>query len=101
MTQEEIYEIVSKVHEDPAYWLSNLRRFDAHQLAVFACGCETLLLHDLTPLQVRGVLERYPQVVDSLLAEKYDCALRSARAIVSQEYYKLTLPEAFRDKAAS
>ena len=101
MTQEDIYEIISKVHEDPAYWLSNLRRFDAQQLEVFACGCEALLLHDLAPIQVRGVLERYPQVVDSLVAGKYDCALRSARAIVSQEIYKLTSPEALLDKAAS
>jgi len=101
MTQEDIYEIISKVHEDPAQWLSNLRRFDARQLVIFACGCETLLLHDLTPLQVRGVLERYPQVVDSLLDEKYDSALRAARAIVAQEIYSLAPPEELLDKAAS
>ena len=83
MRQEEIFEILSKIHENPASWLSNLFPFSGRQLSMFACGCEVLLLHGVTPEQVRSTCEQNIQVVDFLVDGQCDRALRIAKALAS------------------
>jgi len=89
MRQEEIFEILSKIHEDPASWLSNLFPFSGQQLSMFACGCEVLLLHGVTPEQVRSMIEQNIQVVEFLVDGHCDRALRIAKALTSGSICKI------------
>jgi hypothetical protein len=84
MRQEEIFEILSKIHGSPASWLSNLFHFSGQQLSMFACGCEVLLLHGVTPEQVRWTIEQNKQVVVFLADGSYDKALWIARVLESE-----------------
>ncbi|MGB9451263.1 MAG: hypothetical protein WBV50_12000 [Candidatus Acidiferrum sp.] len=84
MRQEEIFEILSKIHKNPALWLSNLFYFSGQQLSTFACGCEVLLLHGVTPEQVRWTIEQNIKVVEFLVKGHYDKALWMARALTSE-----------------
>lgn len=84
MRQEEIFEILSKIHKNPASWLSNLSHFSGEQLSMFACGCEVLLLHGVTPEQVRWTVEQNSKVVDFLVQGHYDKALWIASALASE-----------------
>jgi hypothetical protein len=84
MRQEEIFEILSKIHKNPAWWLSNLFHFSGQQLSMFACGCEVLLLHGVTPEQVRWTVEQNIRVVSFLVDGHYDRALWIARALASE-----------------
>jgi hypothetical protein len=84
MRQEEIFEILSKIHQNPALWLSNLFHFSGEQLSMFACGCEVLLLHGFTPEQVRWTVEQNTKVVDFLVQGHYDKALWIASALASE-----------------
>lgn len=90
MRQEEIFEILAKVHENPAAWLSNLYPFSSQQLSMFACGCEVLLLHGVTPQQLRSMVEQDDQVVAVLVDGQYDRVLSLARALASGKTYRLT-----------
>jgi hypothetical protein len=87
MTQEEIFEIFSRVHKNPHLWLSNLRRLDSLQLSMFACGCEILFLNGQTAPQIQSAVEHNPGVLDFLLTGKYDRALRVVKALVSERIY--------------
>jgi hypothetical protein len=87
MTQEEIFEIFARVHENPALWLSNLYQFEGKELSMFACGCEILLLNGLTAAQIRSAVEQNPRVLDSLLNGQYDRALRVGKALASGRIY--------------
>lgn len=89
MRQEEIFEILSKVHENPAAWLSNLYPFSGQQLCTFACGCEVLLLHGVTPKQLRSLVEQNNEVVAVLVDGQYDRVLSLARALASGKTYRL------------
>jgi len=84
MRQEEIFEILSKIHNNPASWVSNLFNFSGQQLSMFACGCEVLLLHGVTPEQVRWTVEQNMQVIDFLVHGDYDKVLWIARALESE-----------------
>jgi hypothetical protein len=84
MRQEEIFEILSKIHKNPASWLSNLFNFSGQQLSMFACGCEVLLLHGVTPEQVRWTIEQNIKVIEFLVNGNYDKALWMARAPASE-----------------
>jgi hypothetical protein len=92
MTQEDIFEIFSRVHENPYVWLSNLRPLDNRQLSMFACGCEVLLLNGLTPQQICSVVDQYPGVLQSLINGKYDRALRVAKAAAFGHIYNSVEP---------
>jgi|HubBroStandDraft_3_1064219.scaffolds.fasta_scaffold449460_1 hypothetical protein len=84
MRQEEIFEILSKVHNNPASWLSNLFHFSGQQLSTFACGCEVLLLHGVTPRQLRLMTEQSKDFVGFLVDGHYDKALWIAKALESE-----------------
>jgi hypothetical protein len=84
MRQEEIFEILSKIHKNPASWLSNLFHFSGQQLSMFACGCEVLLLHGVTPEHIQWTIEQNRQVVVFLVDGHYDKALWIARALASE-----------------
>src|SRR5580658_2258292 len=87
MTQEEIFEIFSRVHENPHLWLSNLRSLDSHQLSMFACGCEILFLSGHSAPQIQSSIENNPGVLDFLLDGEYDRALRVVKALVSERIF--------------
>lgn len=84
MRQEEIFEILSKIHGSPASWLSNLFHFSGQQLSMFACGCEALLLHGVAPEQLCSMIEQNKQVIVFLAEGSYDKALWIARALESE-----------------
>jgi hypothetical protein len=70
--------------EIPASWLSNLFHVSGQQLSMFACGCEVLLLHGVTPEHIQWTIEQNRQVVVFLVDGHYDKALWIARALVSE-----------------
>ena len=74
MRQEEIFEILSKIHNNPASWLPNLFHFSGHQLSMFACGCEVLLMHGVTAVKLRKMIEQSEHFVGFLVAGQYDKA---------------------------
>ena len=84
MRQEEIFEILSKIHRSPASWLSNLFHFSGQQLSMFACGCEALLLHGVAPEQLCSMIEQHKQVIVFLADGSYDKVLWIARALESE-----------------
>lgn len=84
MKQEEIFEILSKIHKDPALWLSNLFNFSSQQLSMFACGCEVLLMHGVTAAQLRMIIEQSKHFVGFLVDGHYDKALWIAKALEAE-----------------
>jgi len=80
MRQEEIFEILSKIHNNPASWLPNLFHFSGHQLSMFACGCEVLLMHGVTAAKLRKMIEQSEHFVGFLVDGQYDKALWIAKA---------------------